>query len=153
RCVRRGEESAEPLVRSSGLLPELLLQRGVYAVGPALLLPALELLLGLGRVDATDLDRARKPQAPSDQRLPPELLHHSDARVAPDAEVDAVIVIRAEAGESVVDAGHRVHVVRERPADPQTPCGVRVARDRCIHRDAERVPAEAEVLRIAVPGR
>src|SRR5439155_22927914 len=39
------------------------------------------------------------------------------------------------------------------PAATQTPGGIRVARDGSVHRDAERVPAEAEVLLVAVEGR
>src|SRR5439155_3553058 len=151
--VGHGEESAEPLVRRPGFLPQLLLYRGVHVVRPRASVPALEFHLGLGRVYAADLDRARKTQSPRDQRLPPELLHHGDARVVSYAEVDAVVAVRAEVGERVVDAGHRVDVVRERPAGAQTPGGIRVARDGSVHRDAERVPAEAEVLRVAVEGR
>ena len=151
--IRHGEEAAQPLVRRPGFLPQLLLYRRIHVVRPRSSVPALELHLGLGGVDATDLDGTGKTQSPRDQRLPPELLHHGDARVVADAEVDAVVAVRAEAGERIIDARHGVHVVREGPAGAQTPGGVRVTRDGRVHRDAERVPAEAEVLRVAVEGR
>src|SRR5262249_23564048 len=127
--------------------------RGIYRVRPRLLFSVLEFLLVLGCVDAADLDRTRQAQAPGDQRLPPELLHHGNTRVVPDAKVDAVVAVRAELGERVVDARHRVDVVRERPAGTRTPGGVRVARDGSVVRDAEGIAAEAEVLRVAVERR
>src|SRR5262245_50753890 len=81
-------------------------------------------------------------------------LHDADdTRAVPDAEVDTVELVGAKAGDGIVHATHGVPGRQRFPANAASPHGVGVAREVDVGRNAERIAAESQILRIAVKRR
>src|SRR5271170_1695677 len=153
RRIGEREETPQPLMSTDRALrpPEQSLLAGqIHLPGSPAHLTSLELQPRFGVVESAKLVCPGQSEVAQLLGRIAELLHDRDAGIMPKAEINAVEFVAAKVSVSIVRTGHRVELGRDFIACANSPGCARVARHGRIDRDAQRVAAEAQVLRETV---